>query len=97
MSNKAPSRPTLIDTSAWILALRKECPTFTREEVDHLIAENRAATAGIIALELLSGTRTEREYRELKEDLEALIQLEIPCGLATGFPYLPLLDRRGLG
>ena len=26
-----------------------------------------------------------------------IIQLEIPCGLATGFPYLPLLDRRGSG
>jgi len=25
------------------------------------------------------------------------VQLEIPCGLATGFPYTPLLDRRGSG
>ena len=25
------------------------------------------------------------------------LQLEIPCGLAAGFPYLSLLGRRGSG
>lgn len=71
------SKPTLIDTSAWILALRKEGSLRARDEIDRLIAENRAATAGIVKLELLAGTKTEKEYKELKEDLEALIQLEI--------------------
>jgi predicted nucleic acid-binding protein len=69
-------KATLIDTSAWILALRKEVSSRAIYEVDRRIEGNRAATAGIITLELLSGTRTEREYQELKEDLEALIQLE---------------------
>jgi len=31
------------------------------------------------------------------ELLRGGVQLGIPCGLATGFPYNPLLDRRGLG
>ena len=36
--------------------------------------------------------------KEKKEDdMKNPIQLEIPCGLATGFPYLPLLDRTGSG
>ncbi len=69
-------KATLIDTSAWILALRKGISSRVTDEVDRRIADNRAATAGIIILELLSGTRTEREYQELKEDLRALIQLE---------------------
>lgn len=70
-------KATLIDTSAWILALRKGGSQAAKEEVDRLIAEDQAATAGIIMLELLSGAITEKEYQELKEDLAALIQLEI--------------------
>jgi len=71
-------RPILIDTSAWILALRKGGLGRVRDEVDRHVVENQAATSGIIMLELLCGTRTNREYEELKEDLEALIQLETP-------------------
>ena len=69
-------KATLIDTSAWILALRKGVSSRAMYEVDRRIADNQATTTGIIMLELLSGTRTEREYQELKEDLEALIHLE---------------------
>jgi len=69
-------KATLIDTSAWILALRKGISSRATDQVDRRIADNRAATAGIIILELLSGARSEREYQELKEDLRALIQLE---------------------
>ncbi len=70
-------RLTLIDTSAWILALRKENSARSRSEVGRLIEKNLAATTGIVKLELLCGTRTKSDYKELKEDLEALIQLEI--------------------
>ena len=68
---------TLIDTSAWILALRTGEEEHARSEVGRLIEKNLAATTGIVKLELLCGTRTKSEYKELKEDLEALIQLEI--------------------
>ena len=71
------SNLTLIDTSAWILALRKGGSLHAQDEIGRLIAENRAATTGIVKLELLAGTKTEKEYTELKEDLNALIQLEI--------------------
>lgn len=67
----------LIDTPVWILALGRKGREHAEKEVDRLIAENRAATTGIVVLELLSGTKTEEEYRELKEDLEALVQLDI--------------------
>lgn len=70
-------KPVLIDTSAWILALRKGNSRPAKDEVNRLLADNRGATAGIILLELLSGTRTDDEYQELKDDLGALIQLEI--------------------
>jgi len=70
-------RLSLIDTSAWILALRKGKKERARSEVGRLIEKNLAAITGIVKLELLCGTRTKSEYKELKEDLEALIQLEI--------------------
>lgn len=97
MSAEASSQLTLIDTSAWILALRRQGSSRAREEVDRLIVHNLAATAGIIMLELLSGSRTEGEYRELKEDLQALIQLETTAQTwerASRLAYL--LKRKGL-
>lgn len=97
MRAKGSSPPTLIDTSAWILALSRGDSSRAKDEVDRLIVENRAATAGIITLELLSGTRTEREYRELKEDLEALIQLEITAQTWERASHLAYeLKRKGV-
>ncbi len=69
-------RLTLIDTSAWILALRPEGPQVAREAVGRLLAEGTAATTGMVMLELLSGARTKKEFQELHEDMKALIQLE---------------------
>jgi len=71
------NRLTLIDTSAWILALRKESSSRARSEVDRLIEKDLAATTGIVKLELLCGARTNDEYKELKQDLDALVQLQI--------------------
>jgi len=97
MKRRPSLKPVLIDTSAWILALRRGDREHVKKEVDRLIAENRAATAGIILLELLSGTKTEEEYQELKEDLGALIQLEIIAetwGTASRLAYE--LRRKGV-
>ncbi len=71
------SELVLIDTSVWVLALRKDSPTRARLEVDQLLATARAATTELIVLELLGGTRSPREFRELKEDLESLVRLEL--------------------
>ena len=87
-------RLTLIDTSAWILALRKGDSLRAKDEVDRQVLENRAATSGIIMLELLSGTRTKREYQELKEDLGALIQLETPAKIWERASHLAYALRR---
>ncbi len=62
----------LVDTSAWIEALRPSGSKEIKEKVDVLLGEDCVATSGIIKLELLSGTRTEKEYHELSEDLESL-------------------------
>ena len=67
----------LIDTSAWIHALRKSGPAGPREAVARLLTERRAATTGMVMLELLGGTRSRKEYQELFEDLRSLHDLPV--------------------
>ena len=62
----------MIDTSAWIAALRPSGLKEMKEKIEILLSEDRVAVSGIIMLELLSGTRAEKEYQDLSEDLEGL-------------------------
>ena len=62
----------LIDTSAWLFALRKDFLPEIKDRLDFLLKENLIITTGIIRLELLAGTRTEAEYYRLKKRLLAL-------------------------
>lgn len=45
----------LIDTSAWILVLRKSPLSVVKDEVEHLLAEDRVAIVPMMCLELLGG------------------------------------------
>src|SRR5574337_898203 len=67
----------LIDTSAWILALRSDGSAQARRTVEQLLQAARAVTTPVIMLELLSGTRSAHEFSELKEEFEALTPLEL--------------------
>ena len=62
----------LVDTSAWLFALRKEFVPKIKDRIDYLLKENLLLTTGIIRLEILSGTKTEKEYNRLKNRLSAL-------------------------
>ena len=66
----------LIDTSAWLFALKKTFHPAVKERIDTLLAENDVAITGIIQLELLGGTKSEHEYSRLKARLEALYFVE---------------------
>ena len=71
-------RLVLIDTSAWIFALRRPPHPLVRDRVDELLGENRVAIMPMISLELLGGTRSEGEFKRLKSRLESLHQ--VPLG-----------------
>jgi predicted nucleic acid-binding protein len=62
----------LVDTSAWLFALRKNFNPVIKERLDQLLKENRVITTGIIKLELLGGTKAEKEFYRLKMRLDAL-------------------------
>jgi len=62
----------LIDTSAWIFALRKKPLLSLKDRVDHLLEKDIVFTFGMIRLEILGSTKTKGEFDRLKNRLEAL-------------------------
>jgi predicted nucleic acid-binding protein len=87
----------LVDTSAWILALRKQPVSAIKERIDLLLADNCVVTVGIIKLELLGGAKTEREFRRLKSRLDALEQVETDTSLwEAAYDLAFALRRSGL-
>jgi predicted nucleic acid-binding protein len=63
----------LVDTSAWIDALRKDGDTAVREAVYHATAEGEAVLCDIVRLELWNGARGDAErkiLRALERDLD---------------------------
>ncbi|MEW6455392.1 MAG: PIN domain-containing protein [Acidobacteriota bacterium] len=67
----------IVDTSAWIFALRKNYNLKIKNRIEQLLRDNEIAIIPIIKLELLAGTRTEKEFSRLKMRLDALTQVEI--------------------
>jgi len=70
MSSK--SLLVLIDSSAWIEALRPEGQRAYREMIDELLAEDVAATCQVVIAEVLQGARSPKELAALGEELRAL-------------------------
>jgi predicted nucleic acid-binding protein len=71
-----PSERFLVDTSAWILALRKDFLPVVKDRIEHLLKENAIVTIGLVKLELLGGAKTEKEFQRLKSRLDALDTVE---------------------
>lgn len=66
----------IIDTSAWIFALKKNFHQAIKERIEQILIESDVAINGIIALELLGGVKSEKEYQRLKSRLDALYYIE---------------------
>lgn len=67
--------PVVIDSSAWIFALRRAPLEAVRDRVDAVLAEGRAALVPPIRMELVGGARTPVERDRLRQRLLALIQI----------------------
>ena len=91
------SDPFLIDTSAWLLALRKNFLPIAKDRIDHLLKEDVVITTGMIKLELLGGTKTEIEFQRLKARLDALDSVDTDMNLwARAYELAFNLRRRGV-
>jgi hypothetical protein len=71
-----PNKLFMVDTSAWIFALRKEPLVKIKDRIDSLLKEDTVITTGIIKLEILTGAKTEKEYKRLKSRFDALDSVE---------------------
>jgi hypothetical protein len=92
-----PNERFLVDTSVWIFALRRDPVLEIKDRIDSLLKEDTVITTGMIKLEILAGTRTEKEYRRLKSHFDALIIEEMItlltcCGKAPSCPVRGLAD-----
>ncbi len=63
---------TLIDTSAWVEALRRDGDGGVRSQVDHLLKTGHAVLCDIVILELWNGARGEYERSKLRQITETL-------------------------
>jgi len=87
----------LIDTSAWLFALKKDFHPVIKERIEQLLVESDVAICGMIALELLGGTRSEKEYLRLKSRLDALYYVEADKALWDFSSKLAFdLKRKGI-
>ncbi|MBI4322206.1 MAG: PIN domain-containing protein [Chloroflexi bacterium] len=67
----------LVDTSAWIFALRQVPVEAILRRIDTLLEMDVAATCGLVELELLGGAASEKEYSRLRSRLTGLHRLPI--------------------
>lgn len=87
----------LIDTSAWIDFFRPHGDARICHTVSQLIDDNEAALCGVILAELLRGTRTEREHRDLADRLSTLHYFPTPESLWAEVGHLgSQLARKGV-
>ncbi|RJP56171.1 MAG: PIN domain nuclease [Deltaproteobacteria bacterium] len=72
----------IVDTSVWSLALRrdKNDSTVPVQELRHMIHDHRVQMIGPIRQEILSGIRSESQFKKLRKHLES-------------FPDLPILTE----
>jgi len=92
-----PNNLFLVDTSAWILALRKDFLPGVKDRIAYLLKENAIITSGMIKLELLGGTKEEKEFQRLKIRLDALEIVETNTSLwERAYDLAFSLRRKGI-
>ncbi len=87
----------LIDTSAWLYALRKQFQPAIKERIGSILLESEVAINGIIKLEVLGGAKTEKEYKRIKSRLDNLYFIESTKNLWDVSSHLAFsLRRKGI-
>lgn len=92
-----PNNLFLVDTSAWLLALRKDFIPAVKDRIDYLIKEDVIITTGIIKLEILGGAKTEEDFKRLKTRLSSLEVVETDDSLwERAYELAFKLRRKGI-
>ena len=89
----------IVDTSIWSLALRrsKDIENKYVEELEELIKEVRAQLVGPVRQELLSGIKSEKQYKTLRRHLRAFKDLNIePEDYEMAAQYFNTARQKGI-
>jgi len=87
----------LVDTSAWIFALKKNPFLPLKEKIDLLLRDELILAFGMIKLELLGGAKSEKEFTRLKSRLDALYEIPTDQSLWDKASELAFtLHRKGI-
>ena len=92
-----PNNLFLVDTSVWLLVLRKDFIPAVKDRIDYLIKEDVIITTGIIKLEILGGAKTEEDFKRLKTRLDSLEAVETDDSLwERAYELAFKLRRKGI-
>jgi len=67
----------IVDTSAWVESFQPKGDIKLKEAVKRLITEGEILLPGIIKVEILRGTKSQKEYEKLDELLNSLTYLPV--------------------
>jgi predicted nucleic acid-binding protein len=62
----------LIDSSAWIEYLRPKGSIKIKERIRNILQKEEAVSCGIIVVEILRGSKDEKDFQSLNESLRSL-------------------------
>jgi predicted nucleic acid-binding protein len=85
----------LIDTSAWILVLRKGGPKNIQQKIPQWLEDNQVVTSGIIRVELFQGCRNEDELNKLRDGMSGLSSISLTEENYTELAIIGFKLRRG--
>jgi len=67
----------LIDSSAWFEYLRPKGSQKVKQKVREILQKEEAVCCGIIVVEILRGTKNEKDFQSLNDSLRSLPQIPI--------------------
>jgi len=86
----------LIDSSAWIEYLRPKGSIKVKERIRNILQKEEAVSCGIVVVEILRGSKDEKDFQSLNESLRSLPQIpidDVVIERASKWGYT--LDRKG--
>ena len=86
----------LIDSSVWVEYLRPKGSIKVKERIRNILQKEEAVSCGIVIVEILRGSKDEKDFQILNESLKSLPQIpidDVVIERASKWGYT--LDRKG--
>lgn len=86
----------LIDSSAWVEYLRPKGSKKVKERIREILRKEEAVCCGIVIVEILRGSKNEKDFQSLNDSLTSLPQIPIDdTVIERASKWGFILDRKG--